>query len=239
MPASDVPVVILCGGEGTRLRAVTGGSQKVLIDVAEEPFLGLLTRYLAGQGLCRFVYAAGFQGEAVAEFGRALAASLGVAIDVAIESRPLGTGGAIRFAAGRFDDPLFFVVNGDSLCEFSYEAMASFHREHAARFSMALVAATPTSDGGFVRIDGDRLVGFAEKDYHADHSFLNAGTYLMDRDLVARIPAGRAVSLERELLPAWTADALYGFRTGSVLHDIGTPDRLAAFRARSRASAGR
>lgn len=232
MDAIAIPVVLLCGGEGTRLRAVTEGGQKTLVDVADEPFLALLTRYLALQGFRRFVYAAGHRGEEVAALGVRMASSLGVEVRTVIEPERLGTGGAIRFAADRAvpGEDRVFVVNGDSLCEFDYAAMAAFHEARASAFTMALVAADPTSDGGFVRLDGDRILGFAEKDYHPDHSFLNAGTYLVERSLLDRIPTGRAVSIERDLLPHWTAEALHGYRTGSILHDIGTPERLAAFR---------
>lgn len=102
--------VILAGGRGTRLGALTDGAPKPTLPVAGQPFLGWLVENLRLQGISRITILAGYLGEQIAAF---FAGQPDVA--VLIEPEPLGTGGAIRFAQqqGMLTDA-FFMINGDT-----------------------------------------------------------------------------------------------------------------------------
>ena len=69
---------------------------------------------------------------------------------------------------------------------------------------------------------------FVEKEAVARSGWINAGVYLLNRDLIAEIPSGRAVSIEKEMFPRWTTRAFYGFKGNGTVVDIGTPERFAA-----------
>ncbi len=224
------PCLILCGGLGTRLQSVMQGRQKVMADIDERPFLEILVGYLAAQGFRRFIFCAGFGADAVEEhFARNR--PKGVTIMVSREEAPLGTAGAVKNAEGLISSDRFFVVNGDSFCPFSCSEMHDSHLARGAAASIALVSAEPTSDGGFVQLDeGSRIVGFREKSHAGSFSYLNAGTYLLERTILGRIPVGRKYSFETELFPELREEKLFGFDTRSRLYDIGTPERLALFR---------
>ncbi|MBI4180199.1 NTP transferase domain-containing protein [bacterium] len=223
-------VVVLCGGIGTRLKSVLPDRQKVLADVGERPFLFILLDDAIRQGFSRFVFCAGFGAEDLERTVRA-AYGTGTGLVFSVENRRLGTAGAIRHAAEHIRTDPFLVLNGDSFCPFEYPRMAEFHAASKSRATVALVEASPDSDGGFVKIDDARRVtGFREKSFEASHSFLNAGVYLFPKNFLGRIPAGQSASLELDVFPSMLADGVYGYPTGSSLFDIGTPDRLAKFR---------
>jgi NDP-sugar pyrophosphorylase family protein len=81
---------------------------------------------------------------------------------------------------------------------------------------------------GRVDVDHDgRVVRFAEKTQTEGHGWVNAGIYLLDRALIESIDEGRAVSIEREIFPAWIDRGLHGFRSEGRLWDIGVPDAYA------------
>lgn len=200
------------------------GRQKTLAEIEEQPFLEILIDHLRREGFRRFILCAGFGADDVE---RRFASE---EIIVSREAEPLGTAGALKNAEPLIRSDRLFVVNGDSFCSFSCEAMRRFHEAHRARATVAIVAAEPTSDGGFVRVDADgRILGFREKSFEGSFAFLNAGTYLFERAVLDAIPASRKYSVETELFPSLT-EGVFGFDTKSRLHDIGTPERLEQFR---------
>jgi len=236
---SALDAVILCGGKGLRLRPVTGKRQKVLAEVAGEPFLRFLVEHLAARGLARFILCAGYRAADVAATAERLAAELGVEIAVSREPKPLGTAGALRHALKLIRSDAVFVANGDTLCEVEPAAMLAQHRRRRSLATLALVPAGPRRDGGFVRLDGrGRVLAFAEREYDAAHSFFNAGFYLFQRRAIERIPVGKKLSLEQDLFPGLVRERLHGFVIPGPIFDIGTPARLALFRRWLRRATG-
>jgi NDP-sugar pyrophosphorylase family protein len=119
-------------------------------------------------------------------------------------------------------------MNGDSYCEAGLE---SFCLWHAARHSKATLLLTKVSDTerfGQVQVGPDgEVTAFEEKGSRQSPGWVNAGIYLIDRGWLEEIPADRAVSLEREVFPAWIGRGLYGFQSESRFVDIGTPESYA------------
>jgi D-glycero-alpha-D-manno-heptose 1-phosphate guanylyltransferase len=219
--AAELDAFVLCGGLGTRLRAVLPEGPKALARVAGRPFLTILLESLRRAGVRRFVLCAGHGAEAIR---RALPElGDGEAPRLCVEERPLGTGGALAHAlleARR--DPLL-VVNGDSLCAIELDAMLVQHRERRALLTLAAVRAE-RADAGWLRAAPDgRLLEFAEKQ-PLSGGLVSAGVYLIE----SRALAGRsgAFSLERELLPELALQRSYAFEIAGPLLDIGTPARL-------------
>jgi NDP-sugar pyrophosphorylase family protein len=228
-----IDVLVLCGGLGTRLQPVLGGGggQKALVEIEGRPFLRWLVDDLAREGFRRFVFCAGHRADDVERAAAEMSAEGDLDSVISREPRPLGTAGAIRFAAAHVLSDRFFVVNGDSFCDFSRSAMLEFHLGRGGIGSIALAGADSESDGGFVStVESGRIVSFREKAFHPSHSFVNAGTYLFERRLLDRIPADRKCSLETEIFPALLEEGLFGFETGGGYLDIGTPERLEVFR---------
>jgi NDP-sugar pyrophosphorylase family protein len=237
----ETPVVILAGGRGTRLAPVLPGTPKALAPIGESPFLEILLRLLAGKSARRFVLCVGYGAEQIeARLGDGSA--LGVRIDYSHENpgQLLGTGGALRSAAASFA-PRALVLNGDTYLDIDYRRLLERHQEarlqQQALATLALSATMDHDQHGSVLLDeANRLVvGFHEKSWTAlDGAFVNAGAYVIERDLLEYAPHGQACSLERQVFPAALADgrALAAAIFTEAFFDIGTPDGWSSFTRR-------
>ncbi len=236
----DLPVVVLCGGLGTRLRSAVADRPKALARVGGRSFLALQLELLRNAGARHFVLCVGHMAEHIeAEFRDGSA--FGVRIDYSRDGdtrggstpRLLGTGGALK-RAERFFDTAAIVVNGDTYIDVDLEHLASAHaiaRESGAVATLTLTEMLHADRYGTVSLDSNGWVSdFHEKD-PTNSGWVNAGVYVIERELLDRIPPGEPVSLERDVFPDAIADGLTlaAFAHGGPFHDIGTPEALLAF----------
>lgn len=226
MPITDA--IILAGGFGTRLRPLTRHTPKPLLAVGGRPFLESLFIRLAQAGVQRVVLSAHHQ---AGELRKALPGlrRFSLAVSLRREARPLGTGGAIRFA---WPDPAraCLVLNGDVLSDFDLREIQRAHRENRAAATLWVVPVKNTEAFGVVETDRRmRVTRFVEKPLKGQSSsrMINAGLYALEPEVLGHIPAGRPVSVEREVFPALLGA---GLRVGAAKaagaaywNDIGTP----------------
>jgi mannose-1-phosphate guanylyltransferase len=234
---TQLDAIALAGGRGTRLAGALPGQQKVTATVAGKPFFCHVLDRLSDAGIRRVVLATGHRAEDVEQALRVYATTR-TKVVVSTEDRPLGTGGAIRAAAlSTHSDPVL-VLNGDSIAEIDFAALLAKHRARSAAVTIAAVRAPEPGRFGALQIaDDDTVSAFVEK-AEGLAEWINAGVYLFARAALAAIPAGRPVSLEREVLPALAEHGLYAAKFDVPFIDIGTPAALAAadaFFARTRA----
>ena len=223
----DVPVVLLVGGMGTRLRAVLPSTPKPLALVGETPFLELLVLQLQAQGMRRLVMCTGhLAGQIESQFGDGR--NWNVAIAYSRETEPLGTAGALKFAAGHLEqEPEFLVMNGDSFLEMDLRQFVRFHREHDGLASMAVRRVSDAARYGTVRLDPrKRIVGFAEKASAHAPGVINGGVYMFSRSVLQYIPSG-PVSLEKQIFPQLLEQGMYADEQDGIFIDIGTPEDYA------------
>jgi NDP-sugar pyrophosphorylase family protein len=221
-----VDAVILAGGLGKRLRSMVDDRPKPMATIRGRPFLDILIDDLTRQGLRRFILCVGHRGDQIVAHLRSRADAEFVFSE---ESVPLGTGGAIRHAAHLVHSDPFLALNGDSLCRMDYERFIAFHRERNAAVSIAVAATRGRSDVGTVELADDaRIIRFREKatGMSAASTYMNAGIYLLHRDLPASWPQSDPFSLEHDVFPQLvTGKNCYGFVVDSEVVDIGTPER--------------
>jgi len=217
-----VTAAILAGGLGTRLRPALADCPKVLAPVGGRPFLFRLLDVLAQAGIERTILLTGHLADQVEEAAGELYGNMALAYSRELE--PLGTGGALRLAVPLLDTPTILLVNGDSYCRVNLRSFADFHRRRRASLSMVLARVPDASAFGRAELDFHGVIrGFAEKQT-AGPGWVNAGLCFLQRDLVREIPAERAVSLEREMIPDWIErKRVVGYRSPAPLIDIGTP----------------
>jgi len=219
---------VLVGGEGTRLRPLTYTTPKQLLPVAEVPMLERVLAQLSLHGIDEAVLSLGYRPDAfLAAYPHGVAA--GVGLSYAVEPSPLDTAGAVRFAADAAGvEETFVVVNGDVLTDVDISALISFHHSHGAAGTIHLTPVADPSRFGVVPTDGEgRVVSFIEKPPpgEAPTNLINAGTYVLEPDVLERIPKGRRVSIERETFPALAGEgALYALASDAYWLDTGTPD---------------
>lgn len=218
--------LVLAGGAGTRLRPLTLTTPKPAMPLAGRPFLTFMLDWLRGHGVEEAVLSCGFMSDGV----RSVLGDIynGMRLRYVTEEEPLGTAGPVRLALdeGLIAGPLF-VLNGDVLTDIDLTAQLAAHQESGARATLALIAVDDTASYGVVPTGEDGVVEeFLEKsEGPVPSNRINAGAYVLEREVVETIPAGRAVSFEREVFPALVGHGLYGFAAGGYWIDIGTPER--------------
>ena len=219
--------IVLVGGEGTRLRPLTFGTPKPMVPIMNVPFLARTLERLHEVGIHDVILPAGYMPQAITEyFGDG--SRLGMKITYVIEDEPLGTAGAIKNVEQHIDGP-FFVLNGDILTSLDLQKMIDFHKEKGGLGVLHLIKVDdPSAFGCVVHDESGRISQFVEKPPKGSEptNEVNAGTYLLEKDVLAMIPPGRNVSIERETFPKiLTGDrALYAFTTDDYWVDLGRPE---------------
>ena len=221
--------IVLVGGEGTRLRPLTNSTPKPALTLVDRPFLAYMIEWLAGHGVTEVVLACGFRPDVLREALAGEEERAGVEIRYVVEPEPLGTAGAIRFAADALGDALddrFLALNGDVLTDLDLSALLRAHEERSARATIALHPVEDSSPFGLVRSgEGGEVLAFLEKTGEQEPGEINAGMYVIERSVLDLIPAGENVSIEREVFPRLVGDGLHGLRLDGYWMDIGTPQR--------------
>jgi mannose-1-phosphate guanylyltransferase len=220
--------LILAGGEGTRLRPLTSKLPKPLVPLVGEPFIGYMFEWLAGHGVDDLIMSCGFMADGVRDV-LGDGSSFGVRLRYVEEPRPLGTGGALKFAEQMLDER-FFMLNGDVLTDIDLTAQLEQHERTGARATLALIGVEDSSAYGLVRRRADfSVTEFVEKpgpEQAIDTNLVNAGAYILERELLAELaPAGTNISIERGVFPELVDRGLYGYEASGYWLDIGTPSR--------------
>lgn len=236
-PARQVDAVIVAGGFGTRLLPLTTHRPKHLLEVGGVPFLEHQVSRLAAAGVGHVVLATSYRAE-LFEPVLGDGSRWGIRLSYVQETDPLGTGGAIRNVAdalGPDPDGAVVILNGDVLSGHDLTAqLADFETPRGGRpvdVSLHLVEVEDARPFGCVPTDEDgRVTGFVEKSEHPVSRQVNAGCYVFRRRVVDTIPAGRAVSVERETFPGLVDGGalVVGYVENSYWRDVGTPAALVA-----------
>ena len=221
---------MLVGGFGTRLRPLTLSTPKQMLPVGNRPMLERVVEHLAGHGVDRAVLSLGYRPDAFRD-AYPDGTCAGVELHYAVEPEPRDTAGAIRFAA---DDAgiteRFLVVNGDVLTDLDVTELVARHEAVGAEATLALHRVEDPSAFGVVPTEPDgRVVAFIEKPPRdeAPTDLINAGTYVLEPSVLARIEPDVPVNVERVTFPAIAADrALYAFDGDTYWIDAGTPATL-------------
>ena len=218
--------VILAGGLGTRLRSVVPDKPKVLADVGGRPFIEYLLDQLAQAGVQSVVLCTGYLGDQIQD--RLSTAYNKIALHYSREPHPLGTGGALRLALPMLESDTVVVLNGDSYCGARLNEFVVWHTKRQSHATILLTETEDTRRFGRVQIDDKgRILRFSEKTDTQGPGWINAGIYLVERQMIESIETGRAVSIEREVFPGWIGKGLHGFPSEGRLWDIGLPSAYA------------
>jgi len=218
--------LILVGGEGTRLRPLTSTVPKPVVPLVDRPFIAYMLEWLRGHGVDDVVMSCGFLASGVRNV-LGDGSGLGIKLRYVEEPRPLGTGGAVKFAESLLDER-FFMLNGDVLSDLDLSGQLAQHEETGARGTLALIGVEDPSAYGLVRLNEDRSVKeFLEKPSpdQIDTNLISAGAYVLQRDVLELIRPDSNASIERDVFPELVGDGLYGFAGDGYWLDIGTPDR--------------
>ena len=219
-------VIILAGGQGTRLRSVVHDIPKCLAPVAGCPFLGYMLNYLSAYPVDHVVFSVGYLKEQVMSFVKAH--TWPFRYDFAVEETPLGTGGGIRLALEKCHSEQVFVLNGDTFFPLALDAMPFDGPVTVALKPMKAFsrygAVSVTSSGQSESIVSHTITAFREKAY-CEVGLINAGVYAIDRSQLHLEALPERFSFEKEVLePMASAGTLKGWPTDGYFIDIGIPE---------------
>ncbi len=215
--------IILAGGLGTRLRDAVPDLPKCMAPVNNRPFIFYVIRYLQQQGVVRFIFSLGYRSEAFTQF---LSDTLSPgSYEVVIEKEPLGTGGAIQFAAKQVKEENVVIVNGDSIFKADLQVQAEFHFSHHAECTLALKPMKNFERYGVVELNSDNSVAlFKEKQLYAE-GLINGGVYLLNLPDFLKKGLPEKFSFETDYLQKFYTDAkMYGIKQDGYFIDIGIPE---------------
>jgi glucose-1-phosphate cytidylyltransferase len=185
------PVVILCGGRGTRLQEHTQAIPKPLVEIGGMPIVWHVIQLYAVQGFRRFLLATGYRGELIERFVAAHEWPRGVSVDCADTGPETQTGGRIKLLAPRLaGEDLFCVTYADGLADVDLDALLAFHRAHRALASMTVVR--PRLQFGVTELaDDGRVTGFREKP--TSEHWINGGFFCFSAGAIDYLDGGGAL----------------------------------------------
>lgn len=221
--------ILLVGGRGTRLAPLTNNTPKPMLQVAGVPFTEHQINKARSAGITEIVLATSFKAELFEPyFGDG--ANFGISIKYAVEEVALGTGGAISNAAALLEGsgPVA-ILNGDVLSKHDLDGQFKFHESKGADVTLYLTEVEDARAYGAVELDGSgRVSAFNEKMENPPTNIISAGCYIFNREVIASIPFGKVISVERETFPQLLSSGakVFGFIDKSYWLDIGTPAAL-------------
>jgi glucose-1-phosphate cytidylyltransferase len=196
-----IPVVILCGGSGTRLCEQTELRPKPLVEIGGRPILWHVMQIYAAQGCRRLVLLTGYQGEMVEAFAAGEEWPRGVEVECLDTGPDTPTGGRLKLAAEAVGRETFFATYADGVADIDLAALAGFHRRHRELATVTVVR--PHLQFGIAELDGGaRVSGFVEKP-RSEH-WINGGFFCFEQGALDYIATDSV--LEREPLERLAAD---------------------------------
>ena len=221
--------ILLAGGKGTRLRPLTIHTPKPIVPIFDRPFLhyqlDLLKRVPEIDGV---ILSLNYQPRRIEEmFGDG--SSSAMSLRYVVEPAPLGTAGAVRYAAQSLHDSVV-VFNGDILTQVDLAAVIARHRERRAKATIVLTPVENPAAYGLVETDPDSNIRrFIEKP-NADEitcDTINAGIYVLEPETFDRIPKDTPWSIERSFFPSLIehGETFIAYVSRGYWIDIGTPEK--------------
>ncbi|MBI4844367.1 MAG: nucleotidyltransferase family protein [Nitrospirae bacterium] len=225
---AETDILILVGGQGSRLKSISKELPKPLVPVNGRPFISILLNYLVRFGFKRIILCSGYRSEAVRHYLQNLKFA-SAQIYISEETTPLGTAGAIKNAEPLITSEYFIVLNGDSFIELDYIDFVKRFFDKNALALLALARVDDPSAYGSVEIDENgRINSYTEKkDKMHNAGYISGGVYMFGRHVLDFIQPLANMSLEYELFPR-LLDAfkgrIYGYCCSGDFIDIGTPE---------------
>ena len=217
--------IILAGGRGTRLKSLVRDRPKPMAEICGRPFLEILMAKLVDQGINNVTISVGYKHEYIIEyFGNSWRS---IDITYSIETKPLGTGGAIKYALSEFsDEEPVLVLNGDSYVAFYIQDFVEAFETSDADIGIVAKWLKHTSRYGILELSDDRqkIISFSEKQGEIP-GYINTGVYLLRKSIFHDLVLPESFSFEKEMLERNVRQKYYMAYTKDVGNfiDIGVP----------------
>ncbi len=227
-----VMAVIMAGGEGTRLRPLTVTRPKPMVPLVNKPMMEHVVDLLRGHGIRRIGVTLHYLPETIMSyFGSG--EKWGVEITYSIEKKPLGTAGGVRKLWEELGEPdeTMIIISGDVFTDIDLGEMLRYHRGKGSVFTMAVRKVPDPTQYGIALLDEEgRVRRFLEKPGWSEvfSDIINMGIYIVEPDVLSRIPRGREYDFAKHLIPQLLeqGEGVYGWRADRFYwSDIGNHDQ--------------
>lgn len=221
-----IPVAILCGGRGTRLKEETEAIPKPLIKIGDQPILWHIMKMYYEHGFRKFVLLTGYKGESIKEYfsrypiyhSDFTVTFRGGAANITYHSHPkedwevtivdtgldTQTGGRVKRAERFLNRGTFMLTYGDGVADVDLPKLLAFHRGHAGLATMTGVY--PPGRFGVIQVDGRRVVNFQEKP-SVREGYINGGFFVLEPDVFRFLSDNPSLNFEKEVLPRLAAES--------------------------------
>ncbi len=217
--------IILSGGFGTRMRPLTYTTPKPLLPLLNKPLIHRLIDSLP-DAVDEIVLAANYKIEMLRDYFSEV--DLDEKVHVVDEPEPRGTGGAIKNVE-EFIDDTFIVLNSDVVSSLDFERYLDFYNKKDGIGAISAWSVDDPTEFGIMDLDDNsRIKRFQEKPDpgEAFSDLINAGHYILEPEVLDRIPEGQKVSIEHEIFPKLLEDRMYGYQFSGYWIDCGRPSSL-------------
>lgn len=219
--------VIMAGGEGKRLKTITGELPKPMVPLLGRPMMEHILKLLKKHDITDVCAAVKYRAEdIISRFGDG--SELGIKLQYRVEAESLGTAGGVKNCADFYGSEDFLVISGDAACDFDLSALIRAHRESSAAVTLALYKhPEPLSYGLTVTDDSGRVRAFIEKpDWHrVVTDLVNTGIYIVSPRAMVLVPEGSPFDFAKDLFPRLLqqGDTIMGLAMEGYWCDVGTP----------------
>src|SRR6266581_3906187 len=216
----------MAGGEGTRLRPMTANQPKPLLPVANQPIMEHVLRLLKRHKFSETVVTVQFLASLVRNYFGA-GEDVGMSLQYATEETPLGTAGSVKNAEDALRDEPILVISGDALTDIDLSELVKFHKDNGALVTVGLTRVPDPLEFGIIIVDDDgRIQRFLEKPTWGQvfSDTVNTGIYVMEPEVLARLPAGESVDWSSDVFPSLLERGapLHGYIAEGYWEDVGT-----------------
>ncbi len=217
----SLPVAILAGGTGTRLRPVTEIIPKSLVDINGEPFISHQLRLLRSKGIVRAIICAGYLGEMIQDFVGD-GARFDIKIDFSFDGeRLLGTGGALRKAMPLLGKR-FFVLYGDSYLPCNYKAVETAFRSSGKKGLMTVFHNDGAWDTSNVEFRDGQILAYEKRRLSPRMRHIDYGLAVFQRETLDFIPNGMVYDLAELYQLLLEKGELAAFEVEQRFYEIGS-----------------
>lgn len=224
--------VIMAGGKGSRLAAVTKDEiPKPMVPLAGKPLLLWQIEELKRNGIEDVTIVIGHLGNIIMQFFGD-GSRYGIHITYIKERQPLGTAGAFYELKPLLSGQYFLLVFGDVYFAVDISRMEDYHLKHQSKATLFVHPNGHPQDSDIVVMDeGGRVVHILFKhEPRTDRldDCVNAGLYILDRSVCECVKKGQKMALEKDILApmAKKRDRIYGYYSSEYIKDLGTPERI-------------
>ena len=219
--------VIMAGGMGSRLKAITGDRPKPMVPLLGRPLMEYILELLRSQGFDQVCAAVRYRaGDIMAHFGDG--SRFGVEMQYRVEEEPLGTAGAVKNCRDFYGGEDFLVISGDAACDFRLSRLMEEHKRRGAAVTLALCRHSEPLSYGLAVTDGEgRIRSFVEKpDWsRVVTDLVNTGIYVISPRIMELVPEGREFDFAKDLFPLLLSrgELLLGLPMEGYWCDVGSP----------------